>query len=662
MKGLKVLLVMLLVGCIASGVYAKPAEVYLMPTSIGEPSKMMPVGDKATADLWLEYIQGGAPNFVLTGLADVETVGVFFQPPAGCTLLAIEATAMAYMDPAQNTFKMFAALSDPALTADAWKEYHGASATPGPSPIEEIIEGPTLYTGISDADWTIDTLWVSSTPDVEENPFFGGWIKAPGDSSPNPYIYANATEAPYHALMWRSAPASETPGWYSSWHIFRVRALVRIYENIGPMFTLEPLLGTYYTGNRAVGIYTEDFGPAAPGIAEIHLYYSVDGGDAQEVTVVQDSVDATTPNFEYAWWHAEIPGQAAGSVVTYCVEGVDSEGADASSAEYSYMIGAGTPGNGLLYVEEDEAWSIMDIHNAYTGHPWDLWYEYFGGVADSTVTDYYITGAGAHAISWLTFSGYIFAEWSFDEAFRNFMDAGGCLFLAGQDVPGGGYGLGYGEWIVESPHPLADYLKVYGGTDDYIADDPFSVFVDNTDVLTTGMPDEVEVSCGSIYQSTWVGIFTDLDAGCVPLFFDAEGNILGYRYEAPGGFKVVHLYFNFHAMTDTDAQDTFISNLTDWFAVGVEENPEELVYNLPMVSPNPLSRSTAINFSIGKSEYVSVKVYDVTGSLVSNLVDEKLTAGTHTLTINTESLTSGVYFLKMDAGTFSGTRKFVVMK
>jgi hypothetical protein len=57
-----------------------------------------------------------------------------------------------------------------------------------------------------------------------------------------------------------------------------------------------------------------------------------------------------------------------------------------------------------------------------------------------------------------------------------------------------------------------------------------------------------------------------------------------------------------------------------------------------------------------------VKVYDVTGSLVSKLVDKELTAGTHTFTINTKNLASGVYFLKMDAGTFSGTRKFVVMK
>jgi len=655
---------MLLVGSIASGIYAKPAEVYLMPTNPGEPSKMVPGGDKASA-WWLIQYDGGESNYYISGLLPGDTLGVFFEPPAACSLVEVHFCKYRFdFDGPTQYYGIVADIPD-GVTIGDFGEYHSAASMPGPSCIGTILAGPTAMdiTAFEEFEW--DTLTVPGQPDIGTDAFWAGATIEDTTHSTRIDAGSAATPLPLHAVGYKqggTGPETNGPGWYSSWHLYWVRALVKVYENIGPVIVPEGLLGTYNTGNRAVGIYTEDFGPAAPGIAEIHLYYSVDGGDAQEVTVVQDSVDATTPNFEYGWWHAEIPGQAAGSVVTYWVEGVDGEGAPASSAEYSYMIGAGTPGNGLLYVEEDEAWSIMDIHNAYTGHPWDLWYEYFGGVADNTVTDYYITGAGANAISWLTFSGYIFGEWSFTEAFRSFMDAGGCLFLAGQDVPGGGYGLGYGEWVAESPHPLADYLKAYGGTDDYITDDPFSVFVDNTDVLTTGMPDEVEVSCGSIYQSTWVGIFTDLDAGCVPLFFDAEGNILGYRYTTPGGFKVVFLYFEFHAMTDTDAQDTFISNLTDWFAVGVEENPEELVYNLPMVSPNPLSRPTTINFSIRNNEHVSVKVYDVTGSLVTKLVDESLTAGAHTLTIDTESLTSGVYFLKMDAGTFSGTRKFVVMK
>ncbi|MCK4256258.1 T9SS type A sorting domain-containing protein, partial [candidate division WOR-3 bacterium] len=259
---------------------------------------------------------------------------------------------------------------------------------------------------------------------------------------------------------------------------------------------------------------------------------------------------------------------------------------------------------------------------------------------------------------------YDLACFTYTQTFRDFMDNGGCLFLAGQDITGGGYGLGYGEWEAPpSPHPLRDYLKAYAGYDDYITESPFIVTVNNTDILTIGLSNELTADCGSIFQSTWVGIFTELDDECVPLFFDDEGNILGYRYEDTElGFKVIFLYFPFHAITDTNAQDIFIENITNWFGVGVEEEPVEFIYNLPMVTPNPLSNSTTISFTIPKNEHVSIKIYDVKGSLINKLVDERLNAGIHSTTIDIENLTSGVYFLKMDTSTFSKTRKFLVVK
>lgn len=465
-------------------------------------------------------------------------------------------------------------------------------------------------------------------------------------------------------------------GWQSygdntgDWPFYYV---VDIYVNAPPSVSMEKLDGTYSTEDKIINITTFDFDPDAAnaGIDEAnsHFYYTVDGGAQQEATLVQDSV---TPGVgeEIAWWHGIIPGTGKeGTKITYWVEVTDGGGLTTVVPEHFYTVKSGTPGYGLLYVEGDDAYGTEGVHDAFASLSWDIWNEIFdnpsaGYGVDTTVTDFYASGSGGRAFAWLGWQGYDFAEFTFTEEFMAFMDGGGCVFLSSEDVVGGGYGLGYGDWVApDSPHPLREYLKAYAGTDDYIDVSPFAVFVDNSDVVTTGMPDEVSVDCELIY-ATYVGIFTDLDADCIPLFFDGEGNIIGYRYEAPGGFKVVFLYFPFHAITDTDAQDTFISNITSWFGleVGAEENPEELVYNLPMVNPNPLSRSTTINFSIGKSEYVSVKVYDVTGSLVIKLVDESLTAGTHTLTINTESLAPGVYFLRMDAGTFSGTRKFVVMK
>ncbi|MCK4257188.1 T9SS type A sorting domain-containing protein, partial [candidate division WOR-3 bacterium] len=214
-----------------------------------------------------------------------------------------------------------------------------------------------------------------------------------------------------------------------------------------------------------------------------------------------------------------------------------------------------------------------------------------------------------------------------------------------------------------SPHPLRDYLKAYEGIDDYITESPFTVTIDNTDILTTGMPSEVTVDCDLVEQTTWTGIFTELDDECVSFFFDEEGNILGYRYEdSEYGFRLVFLYFPFNAIADTNAQDIFIYNLTSWFELGVEVEPEELVFKPPVITPNPLTRTAKVSFIIPKNEQVSIKIYDVTGSFIKTLANERFNAGNHILKLNTDELISGVYFLKMDVGEFSETKKFLVIK
>ncbi|OYD17125.1 hypothetical protein CH333_01810, partial [candidate division WOR-3 bacterium JGI_Cruoil_03_44_89] len=171
--------------------------------------------------------------------------------------------------------------------------------------------------------------------------------------------------------------------------------------------------------------------------------------------------------------------------------------------------------------------------------------------------------------------------------------------------------------------------------------------------------------------------FDELAPTAVTAFTEETyGYTLGYRYEKNGA-KLVCTYFPIQYIgtletqvvvgedtiyADTLLQNTLMRNIFSYLEVGVEESTEPVLYCLPVVSPNPLSRPTTISFSIPRTEHVSMKVYDVTGSLASKLVDERLTAGTHSITINTKNFASGVYFLRMDTGDFSGTRKFLVLK
>ncbi|MCK4328825.1 T9SS type A sorting domain-containing protein [candidate division WOR-3 bacterium] len=666
MKTIYILTIILSISLLMTdNIYAKSREVYLLPTKPGEPSKI------ATAEKdWVWWlIQYDSWSGYLSGLLAGDTVGIYFEPPAACSLVEVHFCKYRYEDGDAPTYWGLVADVPDGVTLNSYEEYHNSASMPGPTPVGTIFARAEFAFPFTE-DWQWDTLSVPGTPDVGKDAFWAGTVI--GDSSHTSRIDPGVSP-PYHAICYKqggAAPVANGPGWYSSWHLFWVRALVKVYENIGPVIEAEELQGTYNTSDRRVDIYTEDFDPdiSTLGIDNIMLYYILnDTYDTLDVNVIQDSVMFPAPWWEYAMWHAMIPGQSPETKVTYWVEGSDGVGAVDITPEYWYRVKAGTPGNALLFIESNENWG-SGLHDAFLGLPWDFWYERTDGIADNTVTDFYVTGDGARAVSWLAFAGANFAMepygWSWTQPFRDFMDNGGCLFLAGQDIPGGGYGLGYGEWIAPpSPHPLRDYLKAYEGIDDYILESPFTVTIENTDILTTGMPSEVTVDCNLVEQITWTGIFTELDDECVPLFSDEEGNILGYRYEdVTNGFKVVFMYFPFHAITDTNAQDTLIYNLTSWFELGVEETSQELAYNLPVITPNPISKSATLNFSVPRNEHVSIRIYDVTGSLISILTNERFNAGKHTLTINTDELVSGVYFLKMVVGKYSSVRKFLVLK
>lgn len=78
--------------------------------------------------------------------------------------------------------------------------------------------------------------------------------------------------------------------------------------------------------------------------------------------------------------------------------------------------------------------------------------------------------------------------------------------------------------------------------------------------------------------------------------------------------------------------------------------------------PNPFNPTTRIKFSVGSSADVSLRVFDVLGREVAILVHEQLSAGTYTVTWDAASNPSGIYFCTMHAGTYSATRKLMLVK
>jgi hypothetical protein len=105
------------------------------------------------------------------------------------------------------------------------------------------------------------------------------------------------------------------------------------------------------------------------------------------------------------------------------------------------------------------------------------------------------------------------------------------------------------------------------------------------------------------------------------------------------------------------------AGFTPVLSVAEGNSPNE--FELHQNFPNPFNPATTIQFSIpvGTGHAPSLlKVYDVLGRDVATLVNEVKPAGTYTVHFDAPNLSSGVYYYRLSAGSFTATRKMLLTK
>jgi hypothetical protein len=85
-------------------------------------------------------------------------------------------------------------------------------------------------------------------------------------------------------------------------------------------------------------------------------------------------------------------------------------------------------------------------------------------------------------------------------------------------------------------------------------------------------------------------------------------------------------------------------------------------FSLEQNFPNPFNPSTRITYSIPARQFVSLKVYNLLGQEVAALVDGEQSAGTHTVVWNAANVSGGVYFYRLQAGSFAAVKRMVLVK
>ena len=91
------------------------------------------------------------------------------------------------------------------------------------------------------------------------------------------------------------------------------------------------------------------------------------------------------------------------------------------------------------------------------------------------------------------------------------------------------------------------------------------------------------------------------------------------------------------------------------------EVPDQIV--LFDAYPNPFNPTTTISFSLGKSAKISLRVFDVLGKEIAVLIDyQNLNAGNHEIRFDASTLSSGMYFYRLQTSEVSLVKKMILMK
>jgi hypothetical protein len=85
-------------------------------------------------------------------------------------------------------------------------------------------------------------------------------------------------------------------------------------------------------------------------------------------------------------------------------------------------------------------------------------------------------------------------------------------------------------------------------------------------------------------------------------------------------------------------------------------------YDLSQNYPNPFNPVTTIKYQIPKSGVVTLKVYDILGKEVANLVNEYKDEGKYNINFDASKLASGVYIYQIKANDYISSKKMMLLK
>lgn len=147
-----------------------------------------------------------------------------------------------------------------------------------------------------------------------------------------------------------------------------------------------------------------------------------------------------------------------------------------------------------------------------------------------------------------------------------------------------------------------------------------------------------------VWAKRYDGPASSFDNALAVAIYNSDVYVTGVSAGVGTGFDIATIKYS---------QLTSITQIT-------QETPEN--FKIYQNFPNPFNPQTTIRFDIHEASDVTLKVYDISGKLISDLIQQRLSAGSYDVNFVSESLPSGVYIYTLSIGNQSATRRMTLLK
>ena len=427
-------------------------------------------------------------------------------------------------------------------------------------------------------------------------------------------------------------------GWHIRHWVIDTPLAVELTGDRGPNFSdFTVLATTLSTDARPVEADITDDNPGGgdAGVESVSLFYTPDS------VWTEIAMTMTAGTSEDGTWGATIPGQPAGTQVSYYFSASD----------------VGDPVNttvtaAVTYTHFQASQPTLFINNSLFGNWVD--YYYFAGVADTTFTYDVWSYGGGTAELWANYTTVVDVEgggpyFCIDDAsLADWLDMGNKnLIIAGDEWLGTCvYGWNTSCGALSDDVVAGEFAYDYMGIDEYYADINYCIAGDQS-AISRMIPVEGNGISGDLWAFLGDSLVLNYDPG-----YEIDGSNWLDGVSAVEGAMV-----SYYGVSG-DIIDMSVDPVDN-------EMPTSLV--LSQNYPNPFNPVTNISFVLPEKNNVNLTIYNLLGEEVTTLVNSELNAGTHNLVWDGMNnlgspVSSGVYIYKVSTHDHSSSKKMLLLK